>query len=191
MGLEVVVDEIKAKSDAKVAAIRAEAEAKAKAIVNEANERAAEIKLAAEKEAEIQAERIIIREVANAKLTVKREALNAQKELLNKVYVNAAEEIAALPIDVHSKAVKELLKEASKQIKKGTVYCNTRDHKALEAALELKTFSGFTFGGIIDITGGVVVKSADGQLTIDYSYQTFMNDVWESNLKDASEILFE
>ena len=190
MGLEVVVDEIKAKGEAKAAAIKAEAEAQAKAIVDEANTRAADIKLAAEKDAEIQAERIAVREIANANLAVKREALNAQKELLDKVYVSAAEEIAALPADVHSKAVKELLKEASKQIKKGTVYCNARDQKALDAALELKTLSGFTFGGIIDIAGGVVVKSTDGQLTLDYSYQTFMNDVWESSLKDASEILF-
>ncbi|HJK48097.1 MAG TPA: V-type ATP synthase subunit E, partial [Methanocorpusculum sp.] len=41
-----------------------------------------------------------------------------------------------------------------------------------------------------DIDGGVVGQSADGQLTLDLSYRTFMGEVWESSLKDASEILF-
>jgi len=191
MGLEVVVDEIKAKGDAKAAAIKAEAEAKAKAIISEANTRAEEIKLAAEKDAEIQANRIVLREVANANLAVKREALNAQKELLDKVYVGAFTEIDKLPADIHAKAVRELLKDAAKQIKEGIVYTNKRDEAAAKEALSsLKTLSGFTFGGIVDIAGGVVVKSTDGQLTLDFSYQTFMNGVWESTLKDASEILF-
>jgi len=190
MGLEVVVDEIKAKGDAKAAAIKADAEAQAKTIMSEANSRADEIKLAAEKEAEIQSERIVVREVANANLVVKREALNAQKELLDKVYAEAEKEIENLPADVHAKAVTELLKEAAKQIQKGVIYTNSRDKAAAEAAIAQNSLSGFTFGGIIDIAGGVVIKSTDGQLTLDFSYQTFMAGVWESTLKDASEILF-
>jgi len=190
MGLEVVVDEIKAKGNAKAAAIKADAEAQAKAIISEANTRAEEIKLAAEKDAEIQSERIAVREVANANLAVKRDALNAQKELLDKVYAEAVKEISNLPADVHAKAVRELLKEAGKQIKEGVIYTNKRDKAAAEDALALKTLSGFTFGGIIDIAGGVVVKSNDGQFTLDLSYQTYMDGVWESTLKDASEILF-
>ncbi len=191
MGLEVVVDEIKAKGDAKAAAIKAEAEAQAKSIVSEANLRAEDIKVAAEKEADVQAERTMVREVASANLVVKRDLLNAQKELLDKVYAGAADEIANLSADVHAKAVRELLKDAAKQIKEGTVYTCARDEGAARTAIsELKTLSGFTFGGITAITGGIVVKSTDGQLTLDYSYQTFMNEVWEASLKDASGILF-
>ena len=191
MGLEVVVDEIKAKGDREAAGIKATAETQAKQIVNEANLRANEIRLAAEKDADIQTERIMIREVASANLVVKRDYLNAQKELLDKVYGGAAEEIAKLPADVHAKAVRELLKESAKQIKAGVVFTNARDEKSAKEAISgLKTLSGFTFGGITDIAGGVVVQSTDGQLTLDLSYQTFMGEVWEASLKDASEILF-
>ncbi len=191
MGLEVVVDEIKAKGDREAAVIKAAAEAQANEIVNEANLRANEIRLAAEKDADIQADRIMIREVASANLVVKRDFLNAQKELLDKVYTSAAEEIANLPADVQAKAVRELLKESAKQIKPGVVFTNARDEKAAKEAISgLKTLSGFTFGGITDIAGGVVVQSTDGQLTLDFSYQTFMGEVWETSLKDASEMLF-
>ncbi|MCQ2355509.1 MAG: V-type ATP synthase subunit E [Methanocorpusculum sp.] len=191
MGLEVVVDEIREKGDREAARIKSEAEVEAKTIVADATKRAEEIHIAAEADAALQADRIMIREVAAANLVVKRDLLNAQKELLNKVYCEAAKEIANLPAGVHAKAVRSLLKDAVKQIKEGTVYANSRDEEAVKAALaELKTLSGFTFGGITDIDGGVVVQSADGQLTLDLSYQTFMGEVWESSLKDASELLF-
>ena len=191
MGLEVVVDEIKAKGEREAARIKSETEAEAKTIVADATKRAEEIRIAAEADADLQAERIMIREVAAANLVVKRDQLNAQKELLDKVYCEAAKEIAELPAEMHAKAVRSLLKDAVKQIKEGSVYANQRDEEAVKAALsELKTLSGFTFGGITDIDGGVVVQSADGQLTLDLSYRTFMGEVWESSLKDASEILF-
>ncbi len=191
MGLEVVVDEIKAKGDREAARIKSEAAANAKTIVDEATKRAENIRLAAEADADLQAERIMVREVAAANLEVKRDLLNAQKELLDKVYSEAAAEIANLPADVHAKAVRSLLKDAAKQIKEGNVFANSRDAEAVKTALsELKTLSGFTFGGITDIDGGVVVQSTDGQLTLDFSYQTYMGEVWESSLKDASEILF-
>lgn len=191
MGLEVVVDEIKAKGESEAARIKSEAAEEAKAILNEANKQADEIRIAAEKDAEVQSERIMVREVAAANLEVKRDQLNAQKELLEKVYADAKTEIANLPADIHAKAVRQLLKDAAKQIKEGVVFANERDAAAVKDALsELKTLSGFTFGGITDIDGGVIVQSADGQLTLDLSYQTFMGEVWESSLKDASEILF-
>ena len=188
MGLEVVVDEIKRKGAEKAAAIAAEAEAKAKTIVSEANLRAEEIKIAAEKDAASQAEKIEVREVASANLVVKREQLNAQKELLEKVYAGAEEAVAKLPAETNEKAIKALLADAAGQVSSGVVYANSADQKIVEAAIS--SLSGFTFGGIVDIIGGVIVKSTDGQITLDYSYKTFMNDVWESSLKDASEILF-
>lgn len=188
MGLEVVVDEIKAKGTAEAAKIVADAKTEAQAVVADANKRADEIKLAAEKEAAEQSERMLVRETASANLIVKREELNAQKELLDKVYAAAEQEIANLPADVHAKAVKELIKEAAGQMAAGSVFCNARDESAAKEALS--ELSGFSFGGTKDIDGGVIVQSTDGQLTLDYSYKTFMGEVWESSLKDASEILF-
>ena len=191
MGLEIVVDEIKAKGNREAARIKSEAEAEAKTIVADATKRAEEIRLAAEADAVLQTDRITIREVAAANLVVKRDQLNAQKELLDKVYGEASCQIANLPADIHVKAARSLLKDAVKQIKEGIVFANERDEAAVKAAIsELKPLSGFTLGGITDSDGGVVVQSADGQLTLDLSYQTFMGEVWESSLKDASEILF-
>jgi V/A-type H+-transporting ATPase subunit E len=35
-----------------------------------------------------------------------------------------------------------------------------------------------------------MVESKDGTLQLDLSYRTFLNMVWETGLKDASDILF-
>jgi len=45
-------------------------------------------------------------------------------------------------------------------------------------------------GAPVEIPGGIVVESTDGDLQIDYSYRTFLDEIWESALKDASDILF-
>jgi V/A-type H+-transporting ATPase subunit E len=49
---------------------------------------------------------------------------------------------------------------------------------------------GYTKGDPVEIEGGVIIESKDGELQLDYSYRTFLNGVWETGLKDASGILF-
>jgi len=191
MGLEVVVEEIREKTQREATAIRNEANVEAGRILTAAAEHALLIKQQAEADVEQRIGHMTAQEVSAAKLLVKREILNAQKELLEEVFNATDESISALPATFHEKVIRELLKKVAKEIKDGVVFCNTRDQKAVESALsELKTLSGYSFGGVIDIDGGVVVRSADGQLTIDLSYQTFLDKVWESGLKDASDILF-
>ena len=51
-------------------------------------------------------------------------------------------------------------------------------------------FAKFTVGEPVDIDGGILIEGERGALQIDYSYRTFLAKVWESGLKDASDILF-
>jgi V/A-type H+-transporting ATPase subunit E len=55
---------------------------------------------------------------------------------------------------------------------------------------ENPAFSGFRLGEPVDIDGGILIEGEAGELQIDYSYRTFLAKVWESGLKDASDILF-
>jgi Archaeal/vacuolar-type H+-ATPase subunit E len=191
MGLEVVVEEIREIGQKEATAIRNEANEEARRILAAAEERATSIKQEAEAEVDRQVQQMEAQEVSAAKLLVRREVLNAQKELLEEVFNATKESISSLPATFHEKVIRELLKKVAKEIKDGVVFCNIRDQQAVESALsELKTLSGYSFGGIVEISGGVIVKSADGQLTVDLSYQTFLDEVWESGLKDASDILF-
>jgi len=185
MALDAVVSEIREKGQKEAAAIRSEAKNEVDAILKEAQERAEEIKISVQEEAEHQITFILNQEV------VKRNVLNAQKELLDQAYEATVLAIAGLPDDVHRKAVRELCKIAAKELKEGVIYCNERDKAAVEdALLTLKTCAGFSLAGIKDIAGGIIAESKNGELQLDLSYATFLSEVWESGLKDVSEILF-
>lgn len=191
MALDAVVGEIRDKGIRESEAIKSEAKAEVDAILAEAQEKVIAIKMAAEEEANRQEGYIIAQEVAAANLTVKRGILNAQKDVLDEVYNRVVADIAALPDEFHRKAIRELCKAAAKELGEGVFYCNERDVRAVEDALSsLKTLSGFSLAGTKDITGGIIAESADGALQLDYSYSTYISEVWESGLKDASDILF-
>jgi len=190
MGLEAVLEEIREKGKKEAEAIRAESKADSDRVLAEANRKVAEIKTAAEEASAKQASRLVGQDVSAANLLVKRELLNTQKALLDEVYENTRAEIAKLPESFHREAIKKLLTEAKKELKKGSIHCNARDVAAAKAVLAEAEFAGFTLGEPVDIDGGILIDSEGNEVQIDYSYRTFMNKVWESGLKDASDILF-
>ncbi|HNX17951.1 MAG TPA: V-type ATP synthase subunit E family protein [Methanoregula sp.] len=190
MGLEAVLEEIREKGKKEADAIRAESKADSDRILAEANRKVTEIKKVAEEASQKQEARIVAQDVSAANLLVKREHLNTQKALLDEVYESTRSEIAKLPESFHREAIKKLLLEAKKEIPRGSIHCNARDIAAAKAVLSEKEFSGFTLGETVDIDGGILIDGEGNELQIDYSYRTFMNKVWESGLKDASDILF-
>jgi V/A-type H+-transporting ATPase subunit E len=191
MGLEVVIEEIRAKGQREAELIRQEGHQEAMQILKSAQERAEKIKLDAESEVEKQTSHIHNQEVSAANLKVKRQLLNTQKELLDRVYQAALSSISGLPADFHRSAMKELLKRASKEIPDGVVYCREHDLPVLKELLaEDPAFRGYSPGKALGIEGGIIVESGNGELQLDYSYATFLEQVWETGLKDASAILF-
>jgi V/A-type H+/Na+-transporting ATPase subunit E len=191
MGLEAVVAEIREKGKTEAEKIRAESKQDADKILAAANKRVEEIKLAAEAESVKQTSHIVDQETSAANLLVKRELLNTQKSLLDAVYESTRAEIVRLPESFHREAIKKLLAEAKKEIPSGTLSCNARDVASAKAIIAGNPeFAGFRVGEPVDIDGGILIESEGGALQIDYSYRTFLAKVWESGLKDASDILF-
>ncbi|MCK9581945.1 MAG: V-type ATP synthase subunit E family protein [Methanoregula sp.] len=190
IGLEKLVKDIREKAKAEAEKLHAEAKADSDLILAAAGKRSDAIKLTAEEEVTKQASHIVSQEVAAANLLVKRELLNTQKALLDLVYENTRKEIAALPASFHKDAIRKLLSEAKKEIPAGTIFCNVRDLAAAKALVAEAEFGKFKVGTPVDIDGGIIIEGEGAALQIDYSYRTFLAKVWESGLKDASDILF-
>jgi len=191
MELEAVASDIREKARQDAAAIQEEAGREAERILSESKERAAEIRLAAEEEVNRQAERIVDLEVSSAGLAVKRMLLNTQKDLLDQVFRATLDAVGRNPESFRRDSLKNLLSRAKKEIGDGAVFCSGRDAPALKEILAGSGFSGLRFGGTLEIPGGIVVESGNGQLKLDYSYRTFLDRVWEAGLKDASDALFQ
>ncbi len=191
MGLEAVVEEIREKGRSEAEKVRQESRQDVDQILAAANKKAGGIKLVAEEESTKQSAHLVSQDVSAANLLVKRELLNTQKALLDQVYETTRKDIAALPESFHREAIKKLLTEAKKEIPAGTIYCNARDVAAAKAVIaENPDFAGFKLGEPVNIDGGLLIEGAGAELQIDYSYRTFLSKVWESGLKDASDILF-
>jgi V/A-type H+-transporting ATPase subunit E len=190
MELEAVALDIREKAKRDAAAIREETRVETERILSAARERAAEIRSAAEEEADRQAARMGDLEISSANLAVKRMLLNTQKDLLEQVYRATLDAIGRHPESFRRDTLKNLLSQAKKEIREGAVFCAERDAQILQETLRNPEFSGFRFGGTVDIPGGVIIESGNRQLKIDSSYRTFLDRVWEAGLKDASDILF-
>ncbi len=191
IGLKTLVKEIREKARAEAEKLQAEAKADTDLILTAAAKRSETIKLTADAEVSKQTSHIVSQEVSAGNLLVKRELLNTQKALLDQVYEATRKEVAALPDSFHREAIKKLLTEAKKEIPAGKIFCNARDVAAIKALIaDQPEFAKFTVGEPVDIDGGFLIEGKGGELQIDYSYRTFLDKVWESGLKDASDILF-
>ena len=191
MGLEAVVEDIRDKGQKERDLILAESKLEVEQILAAASKRVAEIKLAAEDEAAEQAAHLVSMEATAVNLQVKRELLNTKKALLDLVYNSTLTELTLLPENFHREALKKLTSGLVSEIKSGTIYCSARDRDIVKKILEENSdLKGYRLGDALDIEGGIIVESANGELKIDYSYRTFLDKVWKSGLKDASDTLF-
>jgi V/A-type H+-transporting ATPase subunit E len=191
MELEAVAADIREKAKRDAAAIQEETRRETERLLGAAQERAGEIKLAAEEEVSRQAARVIELEVSSANLAVKRMHLNTQKDLLDQVYRATLDAIGRHPEGFRRDTLKALLSKARKEIREGSVFCSSRDTQALQEILRSPEYSGLRFGGTLEIPGGIIIESGNGELKVDYSYRTFLDRVWEAGLKDASDALFQ
>jgi len=190
MGLDAVIAEIKEKGQNEADAIIQGGNSRKDELLGAAKQEIELLKQSVKDDVEKNLSQIISQEEAAAHLVVKRQILNTQKDLMDQVYSQALEKILEMPESFHKEAITSMLKKAEGEIPKGKVSCALRDEKILKKLLKESEFSAYKFGSVIEIDGGVIVESDDGQLQVDYSYRTFLNQVWESGLKDASDLLF-
>lgn len=190
MGLEAVVQEIQQKGRTEADRIRHDGMMESERILRDAQRRSDEIKMQAELDVARQVEHVLAQETSSANLVTKRATLNAEKELLDQVYGAALAAIRKEPVSFHEHALRNLLETAKAEIGGGRVRVNPSDRLIVEALVKEPGFAGFTVGPPSEIEGGLIAESADGAFQVDHSYRTYLDRVWESSLRDASEILF-
>jgi V/A-type H+-transporting ATPase subunit E len=190
MGLEAVISEIQQKGRLESDRIRHDGLMEAERILRDAQQRSDEIKLQAEADVTRQVEHVLAQVTSSANLVTKRATLNAEKELLDQVYGAALAAIRKEPPAFHERALRNLLTTAKAEIGGGRVRVNRADLSILEALVMEPGFAGFTVGPPTEIEGGLLAESIDGAFQVDHSYRTYLNRVWETSLKDASDLLF-
>ncbi len=182
MGLETVVTEIMDAAQAEVSRLDSEADAEVSLILDEAKQNAKKIMGERLAKAEDDIKKIRQQELSSANLEVKRTLLNARKEILEKVYVQAVETISAFSPEKNEELLKELIDQYGSN---GTrIYSNSGSEEIV------KNLSSLEYAGNIDCLGGVVIENEDGTIRLDYTYDVILKSVNERLLKQTSDILF-
>ncbi|MCE8423672.1 MAG: V-type ATP synthase subunit E [Candidatus Methanoperedens sp.] len=182
MGLDKIVQEIKAKGKAEAERIDGEAYKESSQIISDSHIQAEKIKAVKEEAARKEIERLRQQELSSANLEVKRSILNARKEVLDEVAEMAKDAVKELPADKNRKLL-ELIVEKNQE-NNSKIYSNEKDMAVVKKLTKLE------FAGKIDFIGGVVIENADGTEYLDFKYETILKNVSEQSLKQVSDILF-
>ncbi|OPY25644.1 MAG: V-type ATP synthase subunit E [Methanocella sp. PtaU1.Bin125] len=183
MGLDKVVKDISEKTEADCKAIAAKASTEAAGIKTAAEAEARQIHAAEMAKAEQAVSRMRQRELSSAKLDIKKSRLNAEKDVLEEVHASFTRQLSALPGDRKADLINKLVTLAKKDIPTGKIFTNAAD-------ADLVKGSGYAYGGSIKCIGGILVTSEDGSINLDYTFDSILEDVWTSSMKNISDILF-
>ncbi|HYA33228.1 MAG TPA: V-type ATP synthase subunit E family protein [Candidatus Bathyarchaeia archaeon] len=180
MGLEVVVQDVLARGEQEANRIRQEGTDEANAMIAGAENSARQILAEKKEQTAEQIERRKNREISSANLEVKRTILNAKKELLDRVYNEAIEQLASLPESERESIIKRLLET---QTDAARVFSNKHDEPLV------KRISNLEYGGTIRCSGGIMLENEDGSVIRDLTFDSLLISVREQSLKQLLEIL--
>ena len=192
MSLDTVVKDIRDEARARADEIVNDAEARAEEIVEEAEAEAEEIReqRAAEAERTIDQERE--QRLSSAKLEAKQARLEARRDVLEEVRERVEEEIANLGGNTREELTRDLLEAAKAEFDAEAdleVYGRPADASLLESIAA--DDDRVSYAGEYDCLGGVVVESAGSRIRVNNTFDSVLEDVWEDNLRDISDRLFQ
>ncbi|WP_293032430.1 V-type ATP synthase subunit E [Natronococcus sp.] len=192
MSLETVVEDIREEARARAERIRDEGETRADEIEAAAEEDADEIRENARRDAERETEQLREQRLSSAKLEAKQKRLEARRDVLGDVRENVEEELATLEDGPREALTRELLEAASEEFEASddvNVYGRADDRELLESILD--DYDGYAYAGERDCLGGVVVESNQSRVRVNNTFDSVLEDVWEDNLREISNRLFE
>ncbi|ADD04953.1 A-type ATP synthase subunit E [Natrialba magadii ATCC 43099] len=192
MSLDTVVEDIRDEAHARAEDIRDEGEARAEEIESAAEADAEEIRESAETEADREIEQLREQRLSSAKLEAKQKRLEARRDVLGDVREEVEGELTALEGDTREELTRALLDAASTEFDEDndvSVYGRADDQDLIESILD--DYDGYEFAGEYDCLGGVVVESEQSRVRVNNTFDSVLEDVWEDNLREISNQLFE
>ena len=184
MALESVTKEIQADADAKVRSIMDSTKAEIQKIEAEAEARISEMKTSEDKRLVSEIERLDRQEISSAELESKNIVLAKKKEILARAFDEALAELESSSKADKLARYKALVKDAKKLIPAPIAVISDKENFTAE---ELGVESVEKDDGI---SAGIILRSKDGSTEVDLQYRTLLSDIWNSNLKALSDILF-
>jgi vacuolar-type H+-ATPase subunit E/Vma4 len=156
--------------------IKKDSEEEIKQILNEAKKQTTNIINAAKKEAEQEAQRILVEGknqsenlskilVSKASQDAKKKIMQVREVIIEECFIKAHHSLSTLNKTQYKNLVTKLIKNGVKKLGKQCIILVSRDiDKVIAEEMGLK------ISGTVETSGGVVLKSADGKITLDHTF---------------------
>ncbi|MBI2655813.1 hypothetical protein HYX06_05335 [Candidatus Woesearchaeota archaeon] len=180
MGLEAVREEIIKSAKEQESALIAEARKEASRIMKDAESKVREIEEKSEAEAKKSIEAIKKQALASGEMESKKLQLEAKKQAIERAFEEAKKSLEIMDDRKRESMIRNLLEKAKKEIDAASVYCSKADAKLLKG---IKTEN-------IDIAGGIIAENSEATIRVDYSFDTMLGMIKDSEMQNISKLLF-
>ncbi|MBI2658724.1 hypothetical protein HYX05_01310 [Candidatus Woesearchaeota archaeon] len=180
MGLETVKDEILNSAREQANSLAAEARKEASRTARETENKIEGMRQKSDEEAKRIIDTIKRQELASADLENKKMLLEAKKQLIENVFAEARKRLENLDDKKKELYIKKLLEKAKNDIEISIIYCNRKDAKFV------KGFNAEAAG----IIGGLMAENMEKTIRVDYSFDTMLENLKETELQNINKALF-
>ena len=180
MGLESVKEEVIRNAKEQANSILAEARKEAGRIMKEAEAKVEEMKAKSEAETKKAIETLKKQELASAELDGRKLVLDAKKQAIDNAIAEARKKLESLDDKKREQYIKKLLEKAKNEIDVAYVYCSRKDAKFVKDFEVINT----------DMLGGIIAENKEKTIRVDYSFETLLESIKESELQNISKTLF-
>jgi len=176
--------------------IKKDSEKEIDQIIKEAKKQAEIIKNSAKKEALAQSEKIIVNGkqqiekekkilLSKANQEFKRDIMNTKEKIIDECFTKAHHELSILKGEKYKKLVEKLVKSGIQKLGDDCTVFVTRDIDK-----EISVNLGLKIEGKIDSSGGVILKSADGKVTLNNTFDGILKREKDKIRIEVGKLLF-
>ncbi len=180
MGLDEVKEEIIDEAKRKVDVILAEAKIEVGRIFDEAKRKAISHKEEAKTRTDTLIASLKRREIAAAEFDARKMMLDIKKSLIDEAMGRAKERIIKWDDRKRADVIKRLSARAKQEIDLAVIAANTKDKKHVK---------GHSFEQA-EIIAGIIGRTKDGRISVDYSVDEMLKSIREEKLADIGRALF-
>jgi V/A-type H+-transporting ATPase subunit E len=165
MTAEKIIQQIKKDSEKEINQILDEAKKEASSIVKDAKKQAEKESEKILSDGKKQSENIDKILVSKAGQDAKKEMMKAQEKIIEECFIKAHHSLSTLNKEQYRTLVTKLIKNGVKKLGEQCTILVSRDIDK-----EIAENMGLKISGNVETSGGVILKSADGKITLDHTF---------------------
>ncbi|KYK32043.1 MAG: hypothetical protein AYK22_00340 [Thermoplasmatales archaeon SG8-52-3] len=185
MTAEKIIEQINKDTELEINKILKDAEDQAKIIISNAKKEVEEDVKKILSDSKIKSENVKKIHISKANQDIKREIMNAREEIIEECFSKAHHELSILKGKDYEKLVKHLIKDGMKKI---GGKCSLIISRVVDKTIAKEL--GLSVVDRIEKTGGIIIKSLDGKVSLDYTFDGILEREKGKIRRKVGKILF-